>query len=344
MTDERKPRRIIIEPELVEEDETLPAIPKPKTPEFTPPKDVEGQQRDLLGAALRSLKSPATRKAYKGHWKRFAAYHGHKPGPFVFHFLSQPKAVAMDMVNDFADHLEEEEKAASTIAVHLRAIISMTHRWHLAEVSPWTLHGLIQLPETSPYSDVRGVSPEGVEAMIKVTKFRGTAESKRDLAILCLLHDSALRRREVASLDVLHWRLDSRTMMVWGKGNARGVRVPQPVSKRGTRAVEEWLDVRGRGPGALFPRLPIDEDHPEAISVDMVRNIVDRAARSAGVTETVSPHRLRHAGITAFARRTKDPDAVRRFARHTSFDTTTIYMQAIDDVVINHMDDDERFD
>ena len=336
-----KPKRIVIVPEVVDDAETLQEPSQETLPAV--PEEVDGQQRDLLRAALRSLKSPNTRRNYRGHWRRFAEYHGARPGPFVFEFLAKSKIDAVDMIHEFADHMEEEGKSTATIAAHLRAILSMIHRWHMAEIAPWTLRGLVTVPKPSKYTDVTGVSPEAVEAMIAWTSSLGTPDALRDTAILCLLHDSALRRREVASLDMVHWRPERRVVLVWGKGHARGVRTPQPVSKRAARYIDKWLEVRGDGPGALFFQWPID-DPPTPISTESVRWIVSKAARDAGVTEDVSPHRLRHAGITAFARRTKDADAVRRFARHTKFDTTTIYMQAIDDVVIDHIDDDPRFD
>lgn len=339
--DAGKPKRIVVEPEIVEP-ETAPAVPGPAAPASAV--DAEGQQRDLLTAALRSLKSPNTRKAYRGHWTRFAEYHGERPGPFVFKFLALAKADAMDMVNDFADHLEDEDKAASTIAAHLNAIISMVHRWHLAEVSPWTLRGLIKIPQPSSYTDVTGIPPEGVEAMLASVRHLGTAQAYRDLAVLCLLHDSALRRREVVSLDLLHWRPEKRVVFVWGKGQARGVRVPQPVSKRCAAALAAWIEHRGEAPGALFYQVPFDADPPVPITTSTIRGIVDRTARDAGVEGPVSPHRLRHAGITEFYRRTRDPEATRQFARHARFDITTIYIQAVEDVVKTAMDDIDKYD
>lgn len=319
--EENKPS--VIEAEVVEAGEDLATT--------------EPEERDLLKLALRTVKSANTKRTYGGHWRRFAQHNDMRPEPFMRWFLTRPKIEAIDLVHEFREHLEDEGKSVSTVAGHLRAIVSIVDKIHRGEACAWTLKGLIETPSPSKYADVTGVSEDAVKEMFAVTKSRGTPDGLRDHAILRLLHDSALRRREVADLGLHHWRPDRRQILVWPKGKARGLREPQFVSKAGAAAIEAWLDARGREPGPLFFQLPV-EDPPTPITVESVRWVVKKASQDAGITEPVSPHRLRHAGITFFARRAKDADLVRRFARHAKFDTTLIYIHNVDESVRDMMD------
>lgn len=318
------------------DEETKPAIIEAEFVERVPEPPVE--ERDLLKMAFRSLRSENTRRAYAGHWKRFAAASGQKPEPFLREYIRRQKADALDMLHEWRDEMADDDKSAATIAAAMRAIVSVVHKLHMAEVAPWTLKGLVVAPKPERYTDVTGVSPETVAAMISTLRAQGTDESVRDLAILYLLHDSALRRREIASLQLTHYRPDERKVYVWPKGKARGIRAPQPVSKAGFAAIEAWLDIRGREPGPLFHRLTA-KGTKKPIDGDNIRYIVERWAKVAGVQERVSPHRFRHAGITAFAKKCRDPKLVQAFARHSSFDTTTIYIHNAKDAVREEMDE-----
>lgn len=318
------------------DEENRPAIIEAEFVEQAPQQPVE--ERDLLKMAFRSLRSVNTRKAYAGHWRRFAAAAtGQPPEVFLREYIKRSKADALDMLHEWRDELSDDDKSANTIASAMRAVTSVIHKLHMAEVAPWTLKGLVVAPKPERYTDVTGVSPGAVAAMIETLRAQGTDEAVRDLAVLYLLHDSALRRREVASLHLSHYRPDERKVYVWPKGKARGIRAPQPVSKAGYAALEAWLDIRGREPGPLFHRITA-KDKKTPINEENIRYIVERRAKDAGVAERVSPHRFRHAGITAFAKKCKDPKLVQAFARHSSFDTTTIYIHNAKDAVREQMD------
>lgn len=67
----------------------------------------------------------------------------------------------------------------------------------------------------------------------------------RDLAIFRLLFDLALRREEVASLDLGDLDLESETVSILGKGKRERTELTLPVPTR--VALEDWLLVRGGG-------------------------------------------------------------------------------------------------
>jgi site-specific recombinase XerD len=283
---------------------------------------------------LRSLKSENTRKAYESHWRGFAAHFGAKPGPFVQQLMGMHKADVLDMAHEYSDAMEEAGKAVSTRAAHLRAITSMIDRWYRAEVFPWTLKGLVNVPSPDRYTDVEGVPAKDVQEMLDTLGALGTVEGLRDRAILLLLHDGGLRCRELYTLHTAHWSSERREVRIWPKGRARGIRVAQSVSPRAQRAVDAWREAAGYDDGPLFCKLPI-EDAPEPLTAWDVFSLTKSAAKLCGVTAPVSPHRFRHAGITYLARQGVSPDELRAFARHASFDTTLIYIRQADDAVKN---------
>ena len=65
------------------------------------------------------------------------------------------------------------------------------------------------------------------------------------------------------------------------------------------------------------------------MSVKMAQTIVAEAAKRAGLTENVSPHWLRHAAVTKWAKEVSVPFA-QRLAGHRNVATTSRYLGSTD--------------
>ena len=65
------------------------------------------------------------------------------------------------------------------------------------------------------------------------------------------------------------------------------------------------------------------------MGVKMAQTIVAEAAKRAGLAESVSPHWLRHAAITAWATQMNVP-AAQRLAGHRNVATTSRYLGSTD--------------
>ena len=70
-----------------------------------------------------------------------------------------------------------------------------------------------------PYRDTAGCGAAGYRRLLEHLDGRGDPKTVRDRAIVRLLFERALRRNEVASLDVEHLDLDAGTISVLGKGH-----------------------------------------------------------------------------------------------------------------------------
>lgn len=279
-------------------------------------------RRDLLSMAMAGL-SPQTLKLYKGDWKRFLTW----AQLSAQEFFELEKADAALIVNRYLTHLGQLGRKPATRARAKQAICSIVDRLYAADALPWTLAKLkiLETPKVRPYREVEGLPHEDWQKLLSAAESDGSRRGCRDVAILLLLHDSALRRREVATLRLEHYDGRRKRVMVWGKGRDETDRDPVPLSARTHDALQAWLKHRRRIPGALFTSIR-DVSPIDARGVEYV---VRYWCRQAGIPE-VGPHQLRHAAITRLARRGAAPALLQRFARHQSFDTTMHYIHASD--------------
>src|SRR5438270_187075 len=93
--------------------------------------------------------------------------------------------------------------------------------------------------------------------------------------------------------------------------------------------LERYLRTRRDKDPALFVTRRRKVDGSYRMSVKMAQHIVAEAATRAGLTENVSPHWLRHAAITAWAKQESVPFA-QRLAGHQNVATTSRYLGSTD--------------
>lgn len=151
---------------------------------------------------------------------------------------------------------------------------------------------------------------------------RRTHIGRRDFAILVLLARLALRRCEVAAIELndIDWRAGE--LLLHGKGGA-DVRLPLP-SDVGD-AIAGYLK-RGR-PSLLSESrsLFLTSRAPHRpLSAGTVSSIVADASKRAGLRR-ISSHRLRHTAATQMLRNRVSLSDVALVLRHRSVDTTAIY-------------------
>jgi integrase/recombinase XerC len=151
------------------------------------------------------------------------------------------------------------------------------------------------------------------------------AKAARDVAIIRVLFDLALRRGEIVGLDIAHFDARAGRLSIMGKG--RREREWRTLPPRTLASLKTWLKHRGKKPGPLF----VNFHHGNATGLDrltgngvyyVVRSLADKAEITA------RPHGVRHTSITTGLDRTRDPRKVRQHARHASMDTTMMYDDA----------------
>jgi len=141
-----------------------------------------------------------------------------------------------------------------------------------------------------------------------------------------VLYDLALRRAEVCGLGLSDIETERRQISVLGKGRTQKVVLTMPEET--LEAINEWLDVRGTDPGALFFSL----DHRflekcRRLTPSGIYDVVKTLGKKAGVK--VHPHQIRHTSITEAVKSSVlsgiGLDEVTQFSRHKNVATMMIY-------------------
>ena len=169
------------------------------------------------------------------------------------------------------------------------------------------------------YRDTRGPGELAIQRMLE--QLRETPKGVRDAAIVRLLHDMALRRGEVCSLDRAHFDPDRHALFVLGKKRLERVWLTMPPATQ--RALEAWIEVRGDEPGPMFTALDnVNLGH--RLTGEGVRVTIRKLGMSVGVV--TRPHGLRHTAITgALDKSDGNMRKAQQFSRHKDVRTLGKY-------------------
>lgn len=236
--------------------------------------------------------------------------------------LGQGRGAANALVLQYRTELIDRGLAPATVNRRLSALRSLVDLGRVLGVVEWSLD--VPNLKSETLRDTRGPGRQGYEAMLARLERRTDSKSLRNLAIVRLLFDLALRRSEVVSLDLEHVDLERSELHVLGKG--RRQRQPLSVPAPTKVALNAWIEARGSEPGPLF--LNFDSSGKGAsrrLTGGGLAAMISKLGR-AGTGRHVRPHGLRHAAITEALDLTKgDVRAVQRFSRHRRLDTLLAY-------------------
>jgi integrase/recombinase XerD len=171
------------------------------------------------------------------------------------------------------------------------------------------------------------LSEEETRRLIEAS--RGDA---RDLAILTLLCYTGLRVSEACALEWGDIDFTERVIRVQsGKGGKARIVIFEDSTRQ---ALRDWLSVwESAGHDRVFTNRK-----KGPISVRSVERIVERHARSAGISKVVTPHVLRHTFATTLLRRGMDIRIIQVLLGHASVATTQIYTHVDDSMLKSSYD------
>ncbi len=187
-----------------------------------------------------------------------------------------------------------------------------------------------------PSPDARHLAEERVKRLVESCD-TATDKGIRARALLEFLLATGCRVSEAVGLDRRQLELDraaptpkdgSRVVdevTVFGKGS-RYRRVY--LTKKAREWVQRYLEVRKDKDKALFVTQKKSADGSYRMSVWTAEQVVRDAAKRAGLAEDVSPHWLRHAAITFWAK--GDLPSAQRLAGHRQIATTQRYLGSSD--------------
>lgn len=172
----------------------------------------------------------------------------------------------------------------------------------------------------------RILSVEDMERLLAAPD-RKSLKGLRDAALLELMYASGLRVSEVIALRVGDVLVKEGVLKIRGKGGRERV---IPVAKRALEIVAEYR-VRVRIPQSARALLfPCRAGGAHVHRAEVWRSVKEYA-RSAGLTESPSPHWLRHSFATHLLSCGADIRAIQEMLGHVRITTTQIYAHVADD-------------
>ncbi|MGB2925833.1 MAG: tyrosine-type recombinase/integrase, partial [Limnothrix sp.] len=284
---------------------------------------------DILAQLLENQKSPNTWRAYQKDIRdffRFAA-DSNEPTPILVDaFLQLDQTQALSLVLRYKNDLRDRRRLKeATINRRLAALKALTRLANQLGQCRFTLDG-IKGEKVVHYRDTTGVKQNVYRQILEIPD-RNTISGKRNYAILRLLWDNALRRGELVQINLDDLNAESRTLAILGKG--KGTQKQKVTLSQATvAALQAWLSARPGKKGKDQPMfIALDRAHlGHRITGTAIYQLVRKTAKAAGIEKVMSPHRIRHSGITAALDATKgDVRKVQKFSRHADLNTLMIY-------------------
>lgn len=254
---------------------------------------------DPMALLIQDTASATTRRAYAGHLRNFFQFAGFGPIPTpdtLRAFLSQPRAqIAMQLGAYKATMLDAKIKPA-TINPRLsavRALITSGNKYSLCRVDD--VRGLVTNVKSRTYRETKGTTEDNIARLLDLPDTE-TLRGKRDYAILVLLCEMVLRRAELCGLAVADFDAADKRIRILGKGRTETEWLT--LSEEGLRAITDYLTAAGHTDGLLFRNFDHRPAHAGGGLTDKgLYALICAYGKQIGVK--LSPHRLRHSGITA---------------------------------------------
>jgi integrase/recombinase XerC len=158
----------------------------------------------------------------------------------------------------------------------------------------------VKVRKAAKRRNMAGPPPEEIVRLRESLRAEGTLSAKRDLAILALAENPALRRSEIAALDIGDVDVGVGEITIVGKGRLEPEEMP--LVPEVLEDIRPWLEARrGAKSSPLFVRIRKTVMTEDRLSDHAIWEIALKRGWAAKLKKRLRPHGLRHAGITAIA-------------------------------------------
>ncbi len=280
---------------------------------------VEAQQR-LRRMVLDTVASPNSRRNYgKALDDLFALAGGRPLTPALF----------------MEYRASMESLSPSTTNVRLSAVRKL--------VAEARRNGLIGVEDAARLAEVPNIRQKGTRLgnwlsreqakELLAVPDRSTLKGKRDYVILALLVGCALRRQELATLDVETIQLrEGRWVLVDPEGKGRRVRtVAVPVWVK--QGINSWMSAAGIEDGRLLRWISKGGKIGDTLSDWAVWSVVEQSAKEIGI-ERFGAHDLRRTCAKLCRKAVGDLEQIKFLLGHSSIQTTERYLGSEQEIVV----------
>jgi site-specific recombinase XerD len=244
--------------------------------------------------------------------------------------------VSRTLILAFRAAMLDRDLSASTINVKLSAVRKLINEAKRA--------GVVGAEEAAQMTDIPNVRQQGTRLGNWLTRDqakdllavpdRSTMKGKRDYVILSLLVGCALRRNELARLDVETIQLrEGRWVLadLCGKGRRiRTVAVPMWVRQ----GINAWMTAAGVEDGRLLRRVTkAGKPKGEGLSDWAVWSVVEQAAKEIGI-QRFGAHDLRRTCAKLCRKAGGDLEQIKFLLGHSSIQTTERYLGSQQDIAV----------
>jgi integrase len=228
-----------------------------------------------------------------------------------------------------------ESLSASTINVRLSAIRKM--------VSEARKNGMLSAEDAASLTGIPNLRQQGTRLGNWLTKEqakellavpdRSTLKGKRNYVILALLVGCALRRQELASLDVCSIQLrEGRWVLADLEGKGRRIRtVAVPVWVK--QGINVWQSAAGIEAGPLLRRIRKGGNVGASLSDWAIWSVVEQSAKQIGI-ERFGAHDLRRTCAKLCRKSGGDLEQIKFLLGHSSIQTTERYLGSEQEIAI----------
>jgi len=287
---------------------------------------IQEQAARTLLERFESGKSQKTIEARKNDWKDFAGFMGTDPQNAAEALLTRPLGEANLLADQYKSSMKERGLTSATInrrLSSLRILVSMARTFGFVN---WNLE--IKNEKRQRSKKMQGPGTEAVAAMVQGLKRKRTPKAIRDLALIRLLWDNALRRAEVVGCNISDLDLKASTLQVLRKGKTEKEQID--LAPQTAKALAAWMRCRKakNGDDPLFVNFSPSEDGKGRLSSTGLYLIV----RSLGekVSVRTSPHRIRHSSCVEASRLGQKAglafEDVRDFSGHSDLGALQFYL------------------
>ena len=282
---------------------------------------------DVLAMLLQDKRSDNTRRAYQNDVTQFfSSVYSAEPSPELLRrFFAQTTPEMTAQILHYKAKLLTEKRAEATVNRRMSAIkslLKMARRVGATQANP---DQSLDAEKVIQYRDTRGISAEQAKTLLRLPD-KSTPKGRRDMALLLLLLENALRRAEICTLRRADFEQEGARIWIVGKG--RGTQKQAvTVSRRCVQAIEFTLSDRGE----IAPNAPLFVNFHRGYAENRLSEaglyfLIREYAEQAGFDAPLSPHRLRHTAITmALDASGGDIRKVQRLSRHVKMETLRIY-------------------